>query len=83
MVAAVFSGDKGGQHMKYHMEVVNSLKAGFVDNVHIYCMFDATYSVENMQNVWLQYHQQIKKMSEDGFTIHGKGSDISWWRLTF
>ena len=38
----LFSGDKGGQHMKYHVEVVNSLKAGSVDNVHIYCMFEAT-----------------------------------------
>ena len=38
----LFAGDKGGQHMKFHLEVVNSLKAGSVDNVHIYCMFEAT-----------------------------------------
>ena len=47
----LFSGDKGRHFMKYHLEIVNSLKAGSVDNVHIYCMFEATDSVENMQKV--------------------------------
>ena len=58
--------------MKYHVEVVNSLKAGSVDNVHIYCMFEATDSVENMRKVWLPYYTQVKRMQEDGFTICGK-----------
>ena len=49
----LFSGDKGGHFMKYHLEIVNSLKAGSVDNVHIYCMFEATDSAENMRKVWL------------------------------
>ena len=31
-----FSGDKGGDHMKYHVEVVNSLKAGSVKCPHIF-----------------------------------------------
>ena len=37
--------------MKFHLEVVNSQKAGSVDNVHIYCMFEATDS-GNMWKVW-------------------------------
>ena len=27
-----FGGDKGGQHMKFHFECVNTVKAGSVDN---------------------------------------------------
>ena len=66
----LFAGDKGGQHMKFHLEVVNSLKAGSVDNVHIYCMFEATDSVENMWKVWFPpYHAQVKNMMEEGFKI--------------
>ena len=68
----MFAGDKGGHHMKYHVEVINSLMAGSVDNVHIYCMFEATDSVENMQNIWLPYHHQVKHMQSEGFMICGK-----------
>ena len=68
----MFAGDKGGNHIKYHVEVINSLKAGSVDNVHIYCMFEATDSVKNMRKVWLPYHSQVKQMQEDGFMICGK-----------
>ena len=68
----MFAGDKGGNHMKYHVEVINSLKSGSVDNVHIYCMFEATDSVENMRKVWLPYHRQVKQIQEDGFMICSK-----------
>ena len=47
--------------MKFHLEVVISLKAGSVDNLHIYCMFEATDSVENMWKVWFPpYHSSEK-----------------------
>ena len=54
----LFAGDKGGNHMKFHVEVINSKKAGSVDNVHIYCMFEAQDSVENMHKVWLLRRNQ-------------------------
>ena len=41
------------------------LKAGSVDNVHIYCMFEAADSVENMMMVWYPYRDQIKEMKDD------------------
>ena len=56
----LFSGDKGGHFMKYHLEIINSRKSGSVDNVHIYCVFDAQDSVENMKKVWLPSHSQVK-----------------------
>ena len=62
--------------MKYHLEIVNSLKAGSVDNAHIYCMFEATDSVENMRKVWLPHHDQIKKMYQEDFSIFGEGVQI-------
>ena len=55
--------------MKFHLEVVNSQKAGPVDNVHIYCMFEATDSVENMWKVWNTYRLQVQSKMEEGFTI--------------
>ena len=72
----LFGGDKGGQHMKFHIEVINSLKSGSVDNVHIYSLFEAADSIENMMKVWLPYHSQVKEMQEDGFTICGKEVNI-------
>ena len=65
----LFSGDKGGHLMKYHLEIVNSNKAGSVDNVHLYCMFEAVDSVENMRKVWLPYHEQVRRMYDDDFLI--------------
>ena len=63
--------------MKYYIEIVNSGKAGSVDNVHIYCMFEATDSVENMNKVWLFYQNQIKAMQGENFKMSdGRGIEI-------
>ena len=37
----LFSGDKHRKFTKYHLNIVYSNKAGSVDNVHIYCLFEA------------------------------------------
>ena len=55
--------------MKYHVEVLNSLKAGSVDIIHIYCMFEAADSVENMMKLWYPYRDQMKEMMKDDFTL--------------
>ena len=62
--------------MKYHLEIINSMKSGSLDNVHIYCMFEAQDSVENMKKVWLPYHSQVKTMYESDFTICGQSVQI-------
>ena len=73
----LFSGNKRGKHMKFYVEIVNSVKAVSVDNVHIYCMFEATYSVENMNKVWLPYRNQINVMEEEDFRMSdGRGVEI-------
>ena len=69
----LLSGDKGGKFMKYHLVIVNSNQARSVDNLHIYCLFEAQDSVENMQKVWCPYHHQIKQMYDKDYTICGKG----------
>ena len=68
----LFSGEKGRNHMKFNAEMVNSNIAGSVDNVHIYCMFEATDSPENMCKVWLPYHDQIKEFQKEGYSISCK-----------
>ena len=59
--------------MKFHVEVINSKKAGSVDTVHIYCMFETQDSVENMHKVWLPYYEEVKAMQAEGFTLREKG----------
>ena len=53
--------------MKYHVEVLNSLKAGSVDNVHIYCMFEATLCGKHDEGL-IPIHN-IKEMMKDDFTL--------------
>ena len=65
-------GDKGGNHMKFHVEIINSWKAGSVDNVHIYCMFEAADTYENMMKVWEPFQSEIKKMYDPEFKIQGR-----------
>ena len=69
----LFAGDKGGQHMKFHVEILNSVNVGSVDNVHIYCMFEATDSYENMSKVWIKYRSQVQDMQDTSFSLNGKG----------
>ena len=66
----LFSGDKGARLMKYYVEIINSLNAGSVDNVHVYSMFEAQDTVENMMKVWYPvYHDQIKQLQQSSFTL--------------
>ena len=72
----LFSGDKGGNHMKFHLEVVNSLNNKSVDNVHLYCLFEASDTAINMRKVWNPYRSQVKKLMEPGFMINGREVEI-------
>ena len=66
-ICLLFSGDKGGSHMKFHVEIINSEIIGSVDNVHIYCMFEASDSIDNMWKVWVPHRDEIKKIQEADF----------------
>ena len=68
----IFGGDKGGSHMKFHVEVVNSNTSGSVDNVHLYTLYEAADSPENMWKVWLPFRSQIKVMMEAGYELLGR-----------
>lgn len=37
----LFSGDKGGNSMKFHLEIINDSRSGSRDAVHPFCMFEA------------------------------------------
>ena len=67
----LFAGDKGGRHMKYTVEIENSSNAGSVNNVHVYAMFEAQDSVENMLKFWFPvYHDQLQEMQSEEFTMN-------------
>ena len=63
---------KEGITQNFLVEIVNSAIADSVDNVHIYCMFEATDTIDNMWKVWLPFREEIKGMQKDGFQINGK-----------
>ena len=87
----LFLGDKGASLMKYYVEIFNSLNAGYMDDVHIYSMFEAQDTVENMMKVWYPvYHDQIKQLQQSSFTLKdGRavkvflGGDITSWITTW
>ncbi len=68
----LLGGDKGGHHMKFHVECINTTKVGSVDNVHIFCMFEAADTLENMWKVFHPYREQIAALQELGKSILGK-----------
>ena len=68
----LFSGDKGGGYMKFHIEVIISISAGSVDNVHLFCMFEGADSLENMWKVFAVYRNPIIAMQEDDFHLDGR-----------
>ena len=55
----LFGGDKGGQHMKFHVEILNSQNVGSEKNVHVYCLFESYDSYKNMCKVWITYRNQV------------------------
>ena len=65
----LFSGNKGASLMKHYVEIINSLNAGSMDNVHIYSMFEAQDTVENMKVWYPVYHYQIKQLQQSSFTL--------------
>ena len=68
----LFAGDKGGGSMKFHLEIINSITSGSVDNVHIFCMYEGADTVENMWKVFHVFQQPITDLQEGNFRIEGR-----------
>ena len=58
----LFSGDKGGKHMKFHFEVINCSNAGSVYNVHIFAMYEDSDSHSNMALVLPKSFEAIERL---------------------
>ena len=67
----LFSGDRGGKHMKFHFEVINSSDAGSVFNVHIIAMYEGSDCYQNMAQVLLPFHEALVRLQSDEFSICG------------
>ena len=50
-----FSGDKGGNSMKFHLEIINDASSGSRDAVHTFCMYEAPDNLPNMWKVFACY----------------------------
>ena len=58
----LFSGDKGGKHMKSHFEVINCSNAGSVYNVHIFAMYEGSDSHSNMALVPPKFYEAMQRL---------------------
>ena len=63
-----FSGGKGGQHMKFHFEVINCSNAGSVHNVHIFAMYQGSDSHSNMALVLPKCFEAIERLQTEGIS---------------
>ena len=55
--------------MKFQIEIVNSSISGSVDNDHIFCMFEAADTVENMWKVFDVFRKPISAIQDPNFTL--------------
>ena len=58
--------------MKFHIEIINSINSGSVDNVHLFCMFQAADTLENMWKVFSTFCEQIVAIQRDDFCINDR-----------
>ena len=67
----LFSGDKGGKHMKFHFEVINCSNASSVYNVHIFAMYEGSDSHSNMALVLPKFFEAIERLQSEEFSLLG------------
>ena len=67
----LFDGDKGGKHMKFHFEVINTNSSGSVFVVHMFAMYEASDSYDNMAKIILLYRPALIEMQSETFRISG------------
>ena len=57
--------------MKFHLEIINSVTLGSVDNVHIFCVYEGADTPENMWKAFHVFIPPITELQEGKFTIDG------------
>ena len=67
----LFSGGKGGKHMKFHFEVINCRNAGSVYNVHIFAIYGGSDSHSNMALVLPKCFEAIERLQSEEFSFIG------------
>ena len=65
----LFSGDKGGKHMKFHFEVINCSNASSVYNVHTFAMYEGSDSHSNVALVLPKFFEAIERLQSEEFSL--------------
>ena len=72
VTSLLFSGDKGGEHMKFHFEVViGNHSIVSVCDVHIFAMYKGSDCAENMEKVIASFQTVLREIQADGFRLDG------------
>ncbi|XP_066911411.1 uncharacterized protein, partial [Clytia hemisphaerica] len=67
----LFSGDKGGSMMKFHFEVICGQSKLSVYDVHIFSMYSAADSYENMSVILFPFRDQLIEIQREEFRLDG------------
>ena len=70
-VNILIGGDKGGSYTKFHFEIVAPGIVSSAYNVHIFAMFEALDSRQNILKVLEPFEGQIKNMQHKDFVLPG------------
>ena len=73
-----FGGDKGGNSMKFQMEVLNAENMGSVYNVMPYCIYEGADNYLNLAHVHFPYMSMYLAMQDPNFRLKGKAVKSFW-----
>ena len=71
VISFLFSDDKGGEHMKFHFEVIGNQSIVSVYDVHIFAMYKGSDCAENMEKVIASFQTVLREIQADGFRLDG------------
>ena len=73
----LFSGDKGGNSMKFHVEIINDKLSGSRDCVHTFCIYEAPDYHKNIWKIFSFYQSVIYDRYKDDNSSHFNGESYS------
>ena len=71
-----FGGDKGGNSMKFHVEVLNAENMGSVYNVMPYCIYEGADNYLNLAQVHFPYLSVYRAIQDPTFRLKGKAVKV-------
>ena len=72
----LFSGDMGGDSMKFHLEILNNRNVGSLDNVHCFCFYKGSDREEDILKRFQPFVRPLKEMGSKDFKLCGRNIQL-------